>query len=118
MPPPPAYGAPGVNPYAPAAPTAKPAILSILSLVAGIIGIIGLPVAFVPFVGGIMALFLPAGAIVLGFLGKSKEPQARGFWLTGIITGFVGVAIALLSIIIWGIVFASYSGDTLPAPQY
>ena len=63
-----------------------------------------------------MALFLPAGAIVLGFLGKAKEPQARGFWLTGIITGFFGVAIALLSLVIYGILFASYSGGTLPAP--
>ena len=39
-----------------------------------------------------------AAAVVLGFLGRSKEPQAKGMWLTGIITGFVAVGLA---IIVW-----------------
>ena len=51
--------------------------------------------------------------MVLGFLGKRKEPAAKGMWLTGIILGFVGVAIGLLSLIFWGIAFA-----TLPGTYY
>ncbi|HSP74941.1 MAG TPA: hypothetical protein VLO31_01850, partial [Cryobacterium sp.] len=102
---PPAYGTPYSAPYG--APAAKQPILSILALVAGIIGLLGVPIVFLPIVGGILGLFIPAAAVVLGFLGKSKEPQARGFWLTGLITGFIGVGLALVSIVIWSVVFAS-----------
>ena len=100
----PAYGqpAPGyAQPYA-TAPATKSPILSILSLVAGIAGIV-LNLAF-----GIGALFGVA-AIVLGFIGRTKEPHAKGFWLTGIILGFVSVAIAIIFWIFWGIFLASLS---------
>lgn len=100
----PAYGqpAPGyAQPYA-TAPATKSPILSILSLVGGILGIV-LNLAF-----GIGALFGVA-AIVLGFIGRTKEPQAKGFWLTGIILGFVSVAIAIIFWIFWGIFLASFS---------
>ncbi|MGV8910564.1 MAG: hypothetical protein ACOH1Y_16410, partial [Propionicimonas sp.] len=114
-PPPPPYGGPATPPpgnaapYAPypGTPAAKQPILSILALVAGVIGILGSPVVFIPIVGGIFGLFIPAAAIVLGFFGRTKEPRAKGLWLTGIITGAVGVALALLSIVIWAIVFAN-----------
>ena len=86
-------------------------MLSILSMVAGVIGVLGSPVAFLPIIGGILALILPAAAVVLGFIGRTKEPRARGFWLTGIITGFVGVALALLSIVLWALLFASSPMD-------
>ncbi|WP_166791055.1 hypothetical protein [Cryobacterium glucosi] len=104
--PPPGYG----YPYPPApgtqASTRQP-LLSILSLVAGVVGLLGLPIAFIPFVGGVLTLLLPAAAIVLGALGRTKEPRARALWLTGLITGIVGVALSLLSIVVWIIVFAS-----------
>ncbi|WP_434318359.1 DUF4190 domain-containing protein [Leifsonia sp. P73] len=100
----PAYGqpAPGyAQPYA-TAPATKSPILSILSLVGGIAGIV-LNLAF-----GIGAVFGVA-AIVLGFIGRTREPQAKGFWLTGIILGFVSVAIAIIFWIFWGIFLASLS---------
>ena len=108
------YGAPtapqaGDNPYASApsgAPVAKQPILSILSLVAGVIALLGTPIGFVPIIGGIMGLFIPIAAVVLGFLGRSKEPRARGFWLTGLITGFASLALAILSIVIWILIIA------------
>jgi hypothetical protein len=97
--------------YAAGAPASYQAgrqpILSILSLVAGVLGVLGSPVAFFPFFGGILAIILPIAAVVLGFIGRNKEPGAKGFWLTGIITGFVGIALALLSILLWALVFAS-----------
>jgi multisubunit Na+/H+ antiporter MnhB subunit len=64
-------------------------------------------VVFIPIVGGIMQLLIPAAAVVLGFLGRKKEPAAKGMWLTGMILGFVGIAIGLLSIILWSVAFAS-----------
>jgi hypothetical protein len=42
--------------------------------------------------------FLPALAgVILGHIGRKKEPEARGFSLTGIITGYVGLAFALFA---------------------
>ena len=94
------YGAPQYGqPYAPVAQ--KTPILSILALIGGIIGVISL---------GWGVLFGIAG-IVLGFLGKSREPQARGFWLTGLILGFVSVGFIvlwILFIVISAIAAASY----------
>ena len=97
----PAYGqpAPGyTQPYG--QPAAKSPILSILSLVGGILGIV-LNIAW-----GIGFLFGIA-AVVLGFIGRNKEPQAKGFWLTGIILGFVSIAIAIIYWIFLAIIFAS-----------
>ena len=83
---------PSATPYVPAPAAQKSPVLSILSLVFGILGVLG---ALFLFGTG----FLPAvAAIVLGFLGRRKEPAAKGMWLTGIILGFVGVVI---SIIVW-----------------
>ncbi len=99
----PAYGqpAPGyAQPYA--QPAAKSPILSILSLVGGVVGIV------LTFAWGIGFLFGVA-AIVLGFIGRSKEPHAKGFWLTGIILGFVSVAIAIIFWIVLGIILANFN---------
>lgn len=101
----PAYGqpAPGyAQPYG--QPAAKSPILSILSLVGGIVGIV-LNLAW-----GIGFLFGIA-AIVLGFIGRNKEPQARGFSLTGIILGFVSIAIAIIYWIFLAIIFASIANS-------
>ncbi len=109
--PPPGAQAPAGNPYAayagtrPASPTPT---LSIISLIAGIIGILGIWVVFVPVLGSILGLPIPLAAVILGFLGKRREPHAaKGLWLTGIILGFVGLAAALLALVIWLILFAT-----------
>jgi small-conductance mechanosensitive channel len=89
----PQYSPPPATPYEPTGglqPTKSP-ILSILSLVGGIVGVL------LSFFFGIGFIF-SAAAVVLGFIGRSKEPAAKGMWLTGIILGFAGIAIAL---IIW-----------------
>lgn len=116
---------PEPTPYsaAPAAPAAgapaKAPVLSIISLVAGILGFLGGAIVFIPFIGSVLQLFIPAAAVVLGFLGKSKEPQAaKGLWLTGIILGFVGLAIALLGFILWGVVFATADYSSLENLSY
>jgi multisubunit Na+/H+ antiporter MnhB subunit len=64
----------------------------------------------IPFIGGILQLIVPAAAVVLGFIGRRKEPAAKGMWLTGIILGFVGIVIAIISIVAWAVLFAVGEG--------
>ena len=55
------------------------------------------------------AFLVALAAVILGFLGKSKEPQApKWMWLVGIIAGFVAIFIALIFLIIWIVALASY----------
>ncbi len=78
--PPSSYGqSPGTEPG-----TSK--TLSLISLITGIVGVVFF---------GFLAIASIA-AIVLGFLGRKREPEARAFWLTGLITGFVGLGIFIV----------------------
>jgi hypothetical protein len=100
--PPPPYGQPPAGPYVPAygaPPVAKTPVLSILSLITGILGIL---TSFF-YIG----FLLGAAGVVLGFIARRKEPASKGLWLTGIITGFVGVAGTILFIIVIVIIVAS-----------
>jgi hypothetical protein len=94
-------------PYEGAPRTARPQVLSILSIIFGILGAV---LSLFVFGTG----FLPGAAgVVLGFLGRRREPQARGLWLTGIITGFVAIALSILWVVIFaiGLAFARSSGS-------
>jgi hypothetical protein len=78
----------GQNPYAP-----RPAQgLSVASLV---LGLVGLFFSFFAF-----GFLLVVGAIVTGHLAQRRQPASRGMWLTGLITGYLGLGISL----IWGLV--------------
>jgi hypothetical protein len=71
--------------YAPPVPKA----LSITSMATGIAGIV-----FSFFGFGL----LPAIAgVVFGHIAQRREPTQRGFWITGLITGYVGVGISLIT---------------------
>lgn len=86
---PPVPPAPPAAPYA--AAVAKPStVLSLLSMIGGILGLL-LSCCF-----GAGILFAVAG-IILGHLGKKKE-NARGMAMTGLITGYIGAA---LSVVTW-----------------
>ncbi|MCW4385278.1 DUF4190 domain-containing protein [Salinibacterium sp. SYSU T00001] len=117
----PTPAAPEPTPYsAPAGGTpSKSPVLSIVSLVLGIISFLGGWIVLIPVIGSILHLFLPAGAVITGFLGKSKEPQAaKGLWLTGIILGFVGLAIAIVSLILWIAALGSADWSQLDSYQF
>jgi hypothetical protein len=95
-------------PYAPAAyaPTAyspaysggyygapqPPKGLAIASLVTGIAG------AFFSLFYG-LGLFPSIAAVITGHLARKRQPYARGFWIAGLITGYVGLGISVLWIV-------------------
>ena len=108
-PPPPPAEPPVTPPAAPATPAYAPAPAAGpkqgLSLTSFILGLAGLVFSWALGFGFLVAL----AAVILGFLGKAKEPQApKWMWLVGIITGFVAIFIALIVLIFWIIALASY----------
>jgi hypothetical protein len=84
-----------------------PKTLSLIGMIAGIVGVV------ISLFSGGFGLIFSIGAVVLGFLGKKREPAAKGFWLTAIITGFAGIGISVIWGIIWVlIIVAGMSADT------
>jgi hypothetical protein len=81
--------------------------LSIISMILGILGLL------IGIVGG--GLLFSVGGVVLGHLGQRKEPDAKGFWLTGLISGYVGILLNLVVIVVWIIFFVTVAstGDNL-----
>ncbi len=81
----PAYGQPG---YAPPATNG----LSIASMILGIVGILGSLI----WIG-----LLPAvAAVITGHMAVKRQPSAKPFWLTGLITGYIGIAITVIYILV------------------
>jgi hypothetical protein len=93
------YAAPAYGSSNGGAPAKSP-VLSIISLITGILGVVS------GFFG--WGLLFSIAAVVLG---KKKEPAARGFWLTGLITGYVGIAINAIVLIIGIIAAAAILSD-------
>jgi hypothetical protein len=61
-------------------------------MVCGIVGIVGL----FAFLG-----FLPSlAAVIMGHLSARRQPNAKAFWLTGIITGYVGIGLSILTFVL------------------
>jgi hypothetical protein len=90
-----------VNPYAQQAPTYQPQPygypgyaptppngLAITSMILGIAGLF-------------LGLLLSVGAVITGHIAQRKQPYARGFWLTGLITGYIGIGLWTLVILIY-----------------
>ena len=102
---PPAYAPPTMGPppaYAYGPGVVAPA--SGLSIASMILGIASVVLACV-YIGGLVGI----GAVITGHLATRRQPHARGFWLTGLITGYVGIAIGAFEIIVVVIIFVSYS---------
>ena len=112
--PPPAYAGPpvpppatGSTPYSYASGVPGPQRgLSIASMICGIASVV-----FAPFLFG----FLPGvAAVVTGHMAQRRQPEGRPFWLTGLITGYIGIAIGVVQavVIIYLIVAGVNSGVT------
>ena len=49
--------------------------------------------------------FLPAlAAVITGHMAQKRQPWAKGFWLTGLITGYIGLAFSVLVILFFVVV--------------
>ena len=62
--------------------------LSIASMVCGIAGIL-------------FGIYPSIAAIIVGHIAQRQQPHARAFWLTGLITGYVGIGL-------WALFIAAY----------
>ena len=89
-----AYGQQPYGAYqAPAA--SAPQGISIAALICGIAGLVGIP-------------FVSLAAVILGHIGQKNQPYAKGLWLTGLITGYVGLV--FYGLIIAFVIIVSFAG--------
>jgi len=104
---------PPASPYVAPTPGAGPK--QGLSLTSFILGLAGLVFSWV-FVLGFLASL---AAIILGFIGKAKEPQApKWMWLVGIITGFVAIVISIIVIVGFIVLLATAGSISTNIPKY
>jgi hypothetical protein len=81
---------------------AEPKALSIASLCCGIAALVGFGFFLLPQIA----------AVILGHMALTREPAGRGMAIAGLVLGYVGIALTILVIVIFGIVISSarYSG--------
>jgi hypothetical protein len=65
--------------------------LSIASMVTGIVGVV-----LSLFYG--LGLFPSITGIITGHLALKRQPYAKGFWITGLVTGYVGLLFSLIGV--------------------
>ena len=100
---PPTYTPNQQNPYQPGV-AGPPRGLSVTSMVLGIVGVL---------FGG-FGLLISIAAVITGHMGQRRQPYAKPFWLTGIITGYFGILIGLVvtGLFIFLIVLGVSQGDS------
>jgi hypothetical protein len=78
--------------------------LSIASMILGILGVLGAG----------PGLLLSIAAVITGHMAQRRQPYARGFWLTGLITGYAGILFGLIVIALFIFIFiiAAASGTS------
>jgi hypothetical protein len=106
---PPTYAQAGYQPVYQAGYYGAPQPPKGLSIASMILGIVG---AFFSLFYG-FGLFPAIAAVITGHIARRRQPHAKGFWLAGLITGYVGLGISLLwiiGIIIFIAYFASHPG--------
>jgi hypothetical protein len=82
--------------------------LAIASMVTGIVGLVFTLFAF--------GLLPSLAAVITGHLAQRRQPAARAYWLTGLITGYTGIGISVIIgvfVLIWLLaligIFAGYA---------
>lgn len=96
---------PVAQPYQPApyqqGPYIQPGPPSGLSIASMVVGLVSL---FLSLFGS--GLLPGIAAVITGHLASRRQPHAKGFWLTGIITGYVSIGIGLIVVAFWVVIFA------------
>jgi UDP-N-acetylmuramyl pentapeptide phosphotransferase/UDP-N-acetylglucosamine-1-phosphate transferase len=87
--------------YSPAPAASGKKTMAILSLVFGIVSIVFC--LFLP----ILWILLAIAGVVLGFMSRNREPQARTLSLVGIILSFVGIAANIGSMVLGAVIATS-----------
>ena len=83
-------------------PTTTKKTLAVVSIILGAVSI--LLCWILPILWVVVAIV----GVVLGFLSRSREPQARTLALVGIILSFIGIALNIGSMILGAILVAQY----------
>jgi hypothetical protein len=76
---------------------ASPKTLSIASMCCGIAALVGFGFFLLP----------QLAAVILGHLALRREPAGRGMAIAGLVMGYVGIAITVLVLVIFGLVIGS-----------
>ena len=74
-----------------------PKTLSIASMCCGIAALVGFGFFLLP----------QLAAVILGHLALRREPAGRGMAIAGLVMGYVGIAITVLVLVIFGLVIGS-----------
>ena len=83
------------NPYATPAPGSSALAgkgLSVTSLILGCIGVV-LTIVWLGF-------FPALAAVITGHMAQRRQPAAKGFWLTGLVTGYLGLVFSTI-LVVW-----------------
>ena len=57
-------------------------------------------------------------AVVTGHMSQKRQPHAKGFWLTGLITGYIAILFSLLIGGFWIVAFALSASDPYSSFSY
>ena len=73
--------------------------MAVASLILGILSIV---LSWIPVAGWIICLIMGVVAIVLGVLGRKKQPEKKGMAVAGMVMGIIGVVFSLIWVIACG----------------
>ncbi|MCY7413594.1 MAG: DUF4190 domain-containing protein [Salinibacterium sp.] len=76
--------------------------MAVTSMVLGIVGLF-------------FGILVSIAAVVIGHMAQKRQPDARAFWLTGLIAGYVGILIGLvvgILIVVWFVFIFSIAAAT------
>jgi len=76
---------------------ASPKTLSIASMCCGIAALVGFGFFLLP----------QLAAVILGHLALRREPAGRGMAIAGLVMGYVGIAVTILVLVIFGLVIGT-----------
>lgn len=89
--------------------------LGLASFITGLAALLFSMLGFIPFVGGIIIFLAGAAAVILGIIAMRKGGAKKWAPLIGIIAGALAALIGVISIVAWGLLFASIPSHPEPA---